>query len=78
MQCSHERAVGAYNGPIRPINWYFVDEDETFEELVFKDRRSIVGQYDYLDEKTDFRYSRYDSIRVLLIENEELVRFSRK
>ena len=47
---THERAVGAYNGPIRPINWYFVDEDETFEEPVFKDRRSIVGQYDYLDE----------------------------
>lgn len=75
---THERVVGAYNCPIRPINWYFVDEDETFEEPVFKDRRSIVGQYDYLDEKTDFRYSRYDSIRVLLIENEELVRFSRK
>ena len=53
---THERAVGAYNGPIRPINWYFVDEDETFEEPVFKDRRSLVSGYAYLDERIDYRF----------------------
>ena len=50
---THEREIGAYNGPIRPINWYFVDEDETFEEPVFKDRRSIVEQYFYIDKIVD-------------------------
>jgi hypothetical protein len=53
---THERAVGAYNGPIRPISWFITVQDETFEEPVFKDRRSLVSGYAYLDEKIDYRF----------------------
>lgn len=61
---THERAVGAYNGPIRPINWYFVDEDETFEEPVFKDRRSIVEQYFYIDKIVDCNFFISEETRI--------------
>jgi hypothetical protein len=52
---AYERCVEAYNGPIRKIDWGWMFLDKFTEEPTFKDRRSIINQYDYCDYIIDHR-----------------------